>query len=295
MNLAFDRVFEPRYGEAVPVAPGVRRITARNPGIFTFMGTNTYLVGARELAVIDPGPDDAAHVAAILAAADGTPIGSIVLTHGHADHSGGAAALKAATGAPVFSSLARTHRGNSGDPETTLPGLVSDREISDGMEISGPDWRLVAVATPGHASDHYALGLRGTDILFTGDHVMGWSTSIVAPPDGSMRDYMASLEALLRRKERRYLPGHGGAIADGPAFARGLAAHRREREDAIIERLRAGDRRIGDIVANVYRDTDPRLHSAAALSVLAHLEALVGDGRVVASEPVGLESDFKLA
>jgi hydroxyacylglutathione hydrolase len=163
------------------------------------------------------------------------------------------------------------------------------------MEVAGSDWRLVAISTPGHASDHQAFALAGTDLLFSGDHVMGWSTSIIAPPDGSMSDYMASLDKLLQRSEGRYLPGHGGMVENGRSFVADLAEHRRERERAILGRLRAGDSRIADIVANIYRDADPRLHAAAALSVLAHLEALIAAGRVVADGPAGLESHYALA
>lgn len=295
-SLIFDRAFEPRHGEPVEMAPGVRRITARNPGIYTFHGTNTYLVGERDLGVIDPGPDDPAHIKAILDAAGDAPIVSILLTHGHADHSSGAAAIRAATNALIFSGSPRAMADRGFDnPESTASRVAPDRPLSNAMRIEGTDWSLEAVATPGHASDHHAFALDGSDALFSGDHVMGWSTSIVAPPDGSMRDYMASLDLLVRRPERRYLPGHGGPIHDGPGFVEALAEHRRARERAIVARLAAGDRRITQIVANIYSDTDPRLHAAAALSVLAHLEALGAEGRVVSDGTAGLDSEYALA
>jgi glyoxylase-like metal-dependent hydrolase (beta-lactamase superfamily II) len=295
-SLVFDRAFEPHYGEAITIAPGVRRLTARNPGVYTFTGTNTYLIGTLDLAVIDPGPRDDEHLQAVLKAAGEAPVSAIIITHGHADHSAGAAALRAATSAPVFAGLPKPSTGSAGqDPESAHSPVVPDRALSDALQISGAGWRLTAIATPGHASDHHVLALAGTDILFSGDHVMGWSTSIVAPPDGSMRDYMASLDKLQHRNERRYLPGHGGAIANAPAYVAGLVAHRRERERGIIARLQAGDTKIAAVVGNIYRDTDPRLHAAAALSVLAHLEALVAEGRVVTDGPPTLESEYRLA
>jgi hydroxyacylglutathione hydrolase len=269
-KIAFDRNFTPETGRAVAVAPGVRRVTAPNPGPFTFHGTNSYIVGDRGVAIIDPGPDDAAHVAALLAAVAGRPVTHLLVTHAHRDHAAAAARLQAATGAPRFAP-------------------------ADGAMVEGDGWRLEAVATPGHTADHLAYALDGTDILFSGDHVMAWSTTIVAPPEGNMADYMRSLEKLLARQERLYLPGHGGPVVDVPNYLQDLRNHRLAREAVILDRLRHGDRTIAEMVAAIYADTDPGLHAAAALSVLAHLEDLVVRRRVASDGPPRLEATYRLA
>jgi len=300
-DITFDRDFAPHYGEAVAVAPGVRRITARNPGLFTFTGTNSYVVGNGRVAVIDPGPDDAAHVAALLAATAGETVTHILVTHTHRDHSGAAPALKAATGALTAGGgphrPARPRRDGviGGLDAAADTGFVPDLVLADGAAIAGDDWRLVAVATPGHTANHLAFALAGSDLLFSGDHVMAWSTTVVAPPDGSMADYMGSLDRLLARPERRYLPGHGGPVADAPAYVAALKRHRLAREAAILVRLAAGDTTIPDMVAAIYSDTDPRLHGAAGLSVLAHLEDLVERGRVIHEGEPGLGGRYRLA
>jgi glyoxylase-like metal-dependent hydrolase (beta-lactamase superfamily II) len=283
--LQHDRAFEPQWGAAVPVAPRVRRITAENPGPFTFHGTNTYLVGdARSLAVIDPGPDDPRHLAALLAVIGGARVSHILVTHTHRDHSPGAAALAAATGAPTLAAgphrPARpprpdeTARLDAGGDTAFVPDLV----LANGAVVEGDGFALTAVATPGHTGNHLAFALDGGEWLFSGDHVMAWSTSIVAPPDGAMADYMASLTRLAERVERRYLPGHGGIVEDAPAYVAALAAHRQARERAIRERLEAGDDTIPAIVRSVYVGLDAALTGAAGLSVLAHLEDLVARG-----------------
>lgn len=290
--LQHDRTFEPRWGAAVPVAPRVRRITAENPGPFTFHGTNTYLVGDGDaVAVIDPGPDDPRHLAAILTALGGARVSHILVTHTHRDHSPGAAALSAATGAPTFG--AGPHRpARPARPDETArldaggdSEFVPDVVLADGAVVAGEGFALTAVATPGHTANHLAFALDGDAWLFSGDHVMAWSTSIVAPPDGAMADYMASLARLAARPERQYLPGHGGIVDDAPAYVAALAEHRRGREQTIRERLAAGDETIPAIVAAVYRGLDPALTGAAGLSVLAHLEDLAKRG-LVAAEPL---------
>jgi len=289
MTLALNRDFEPRHGEPVAVAPGVVRVTAPNPSPFTFHGTNTYLVGERSLAVVDPGPDDPRHLDALTRAIGGRPVSHILLTHTHRDHSPLARPLSAATGAPVLAEgphrpARPLHVGEAGRLDASADTeLVPDRRLGDGEAIAGDGWALEAIATPGHTANHMAFAWREPGILFCGDHVMAWSTTIVAPPDGAMRDYMASLDRLLARPERLYLPGHGGPLGDPAAFLRGLKAHRLMRERAILERLARGDRTIPDMVRAIYRDVDPRLHGAAALSVLAHLEDLVARG-LAASE-----------
>ncbi|HWT30570.1 MAG TPA: MBL fold metallo-hydrolase [Propylenella sp.] len=280
MSIAFNRDFEPRHGEAVSVAPGVRRVTARNPGPFTFHGTNTYLIGGDELAVLDPGPADQAHVDVLVHAIGGARVKHILVSHTHRDHSPAARLLQARTGAPILAAGPhRPARPLRGGQTGALDGgadvhFAPDVTLADGdgVEVSG--CRLEAIATPGHTANHLAFALSGTDLLFSGDHVMGWATTIVAPPDGAMADYMASLERLLARPEPRYLPAHGAPISDAHSFVRALRAHRRMRERAIVERLQLGDRTIAEMVARIYSGLDPSLKGAAALSTLAHLEDL---------------------
>ncbi|MBL8580928.1 MAG: MBL fold metallo-hydrolase [Rhizobiaceae bacterium] len=301
MALDFDTRFEPHYGSAVDIAPGVRRLTVNNPGPFTFHGTNTYLVGESTLAVIDPGPDDDAHLAALLAAIGDRPVSHILISHTHRDHSPLARRLQDATGAPTLGEgphrSARPLRIGEINPLDAGGdrSFVPDRRLVHGETIEGDDWTLEALATPGHAANHLAFALSGTGILFSADHVMAWSTSVVAPPDGAMADYMASLDLLLERDDRVYLPGHGGPVTSPAQFVRGLKAHRKMRERAILERLRSGDRTIAEMVAAIYRETDPRLHAAAGLSVLAHLEEMVAKGAVSADGDVSIDGTFRPA
>ena len=302
MALKLDTRFDPAYGSAVPagggVAKNVARITAPNPSPFTFHGTNTYLVGTDTLAVIDPGPDDEAHLKALLAAIAGRPVSHIFVSHTHRDHSPLAARLKAATGAPVLAEgphrPARPLRTGeavrldaSGDMD-----FRPDVELADQSLTEGDGWAIRTLLTPGHAANHAAFALEGTGLLFSADHVMAWSTSIVAPPDGAMGDYMASLDRLIERGDRLLLPGHGGPVTAPRTFMRGLRTHRRMRERAILERLKAGDRTVAAIVEAIYRDTDPRLHGAAGLSVLAHLEDLVARGAARSEGPPSLDGIF---
>ncbi len=284
MTLEFDASFTPEHEHGVEVAPGVLRVTADNPGPFTFHGTNSYLVGRDSLAVIDPGPESDVHYEALLAAIAGRPVSHIFVSHTHRDHSPLAARLARETGAIVAAEgphrPARPLRIGEINPLDASADMdfVPDLVLQDDALVSGDGWALRTVLTPGHCANHAAFALEGTGILFSADHVMAWSTSIVAPPDGSMSDYMASLDRLLARDDRMLLPGHGGSVGSPQTFMRGLKAHRKMRERAILERLRQGDRSIADIVRNIYTDTDPRLHGAAALSVLAHLEDLVARG-----------------
>lgn len=298
MSLDFDMTFVPAYGEAVTVAPGVRRITVNNPSPFTFHGTNTYLVGEETLAIIDPGPEDEAHLAAILRAVGGRPVSHILVSHTHRDHSPLTARLKAETGATVLaegphraSRPLRLGEVNALDASGDLD-FAPDRALADGEVIDGDGWSLRAVHTPGHAANHVCFALEGTGVLFSADHVMAWSTSIVAPPDGAMSDYMTSLDRLLEREDRILLPGHGGPVTDPQRFMRGLKTHRKMRERAILERLRQGDRTIPEMVKAIYRDTDPRLHGAAGLSVLAHIEDLVDRGAAVTAGELTIDSEY---
>lgn len=279
MPLEFDLSFDPAYGTSVPVFPWVCRVTARNPGPFTFKGTNSYIVGTTGLAVIDPGPDDDEHLNALLEAIGGRPVSHIVVSHTHRDHSPLAARLSAATGARTYAEgphrTARPAPGPSPLESGADTAFMPDETLTEGQLLTGDGWTLKTVLTPGHTANHAAFALEGTGLLFSGDHVMAWSTTIVAPPDGSMSDYMASLDRLIARGDRLLLPGHGGPVRNPARYLRGLKEHRLAREQAILERLRRGDRSIGDMVKTIYRDTDPKLHAAAGLSVLAHLEDLV--------------------
>ncbi|MBZ9883174.1 MBL fold metallo-hydrolase [Mesorhizobium sp. CA10] len=301
MALEFDTSFDPAYGRAVPVAPDVLRITARNPGPFTFHGTNSYLVGSDTLAVIDPGPEDDAHLETLLKAIGGRPVSHIFVSHTHRDHSPLAARLKERTGAPTLAEgphrPARPLRIGEVNPLDASADLafVPDVVLADNARTEGDGWAIRTVLTPGHTANHAVFALEGTGTLFSADHVMAWSTSIIAPPDGAMADYMSSLDKLLARDDRLLLPGHGGPVAAPQSFMRGLKTHRKMRERAILERIRAGDRTIAEMVAAIYRDTDPRLHGAAGLSVLAHLEDLVARGLVATEGDPAIDGIFSPA
>lgn len=298
-DISFERDFDPAYGSAVPLGPHVRRITAPNSGPFTYRGTNSYIVGHGSVAIIDPGPDDAAHIDALIRATEGETVTHILITHTHRDHSAGAARLKALTGARTLGEGPHRFARPARPGEKTIldaggdTGFVPDRRLIDGEWIEGDGWALQAIATPGHAANHLAFALANSDMLFSGDHVMGWSTTVVAPPDGSMADYMASLDVLAARPETIYLPGHGAPIANASNYARAMKSHRRLREAAIVDRIERGDRTIPEIVAVIYRETPKALHGAAALSVLAHIEDLIARGRIRAVEGVGITAVYE--
>lgn len=292
-ELVFDRNADVTHEAAETVAPGIRRIVADNPGPFTFTGTATYLIGDDPVAIIDPGPADEAHLSAILAALGGRPVSHILITHTHRDHSPLAARLKALTGAPTAGAgpHRRARPAPGGDLVLDSAGdmdFVPDLTLADGATLGVGPFEIEAVATPGHTANHLAFALADRDLLFSGDHVMGWSTTVVAPPDGHMGDYMASLGKLAGRPERLYLPGHGGPIREARRYVRALAGHRRMREAQILERLAAGDRAITSIVAALYQGLDPRLTGAAGLSVLAHVEDLIERGLAVRLEGDGV-------
>jgi glyoxylase-like metal-dependent hydrolase (beta-lactamase superfamily II) len=271
----------PAYGDALTISPLIRRIVARNPGPMTYTGSGTYIIGHGTVAVIDPGPNIDAHVQAILAATAGETISHIVITHTHRDHSPAAVPLKAATGAAVAgcSPLVIEDDGPRSD-EAFDKSYAPDTVLRDGMMISGPSWTLTAVHTPGHTSNHTCYALAQEQALFTGDHVMGWSTTVVSPPDGDMDDYLASLRKLLNRDETIYYPTHGKPIENPHRFVRALLAHRKLREAQILSNLKAGPNAIPDIVAVLYATTDKMLHGAAGRSVLAHLQDLSSRGLV---------------
>ncbi|MGX7708318.1 MBL fold metallo-hydrolase [Methylobacterium sp. Gmos1] len=289
----------PPSGRVEAVSPLVRRLVCPNAGPFTQSGTCTYLVGHGRVAVIDPGPDHPEHRAALLAALGTETVEAILVTHTHRDHSPGARPLAAVTGAPIVGcGPHRPARAVRGAEQGRLDAAGDadhrpDRELAEGEDVSGPGWTLTALATPGHTMNHLAFALAEEDALFSGDHVMAWSTSIVAPPDGSMGAYMASLDRLRGRSEGVYWPGHGGPVRDPQRFVRGLLTHRRARETGILDRLAAGERTIPGLVAALYSGLDPMLRPAAALSVFAHLEDLVERGRVVTDGPPALDGEYR--
>lgn len=282
MNAEFERLVETApYGVAEALSPLVRRVLARNPSPFTYTGTGTYLVGRGEVAVIDPGPADPKHIEAILAATRGETIRAILITHTHMDHSPGAVPLQAACGADVVgcAPLALSDDGPRADAAFD-PTYAPGRVLADGEAVKGPGWTLTAVATPGHTSNHLCFALGEEEALFTGDHVMGWSTTVVAPPDGDMAAYMASLGKLLGRSDRRYYPTHGAPVEDPQRWVRHLVAHRRQREAQILAQLAEGPRAIPAMVEAMYAAVDRRLWAAAGRSVLAHLLDLEARGLV---------------
>lgn len=271
----------PPVGRVIELEPLVRRVLAGNPGPFTHQGTQTYIVGKGEVAVIDPGPDDADHVQALIDALAGERVVAIMCTHTHRDHSPAAQILKAATGAPIVgcAALALDDSGPRADAAFDT-GYVPDRVLADGEAVTGPGWTLEAVATPGHTSNHLCFALNESGALFTGDHVMGWSTTVVSPPDGDMAAYMASLDLLMRRVDLVYYPAHGDPVEKPQRFVRGLAGHRKQREGQILRLLGEGPQPIPAMVERMYVGIDPRLHGAAGRSVLAHLIELQGRGVV---------------
>ena len=281
-KLPVDRTYDAAYGRAVELSPLIRRVCAENPNAFTFKGTGTYIVGRGKVAVIDPGPLLDAHVNALLAATTGETITHILITHTHNDHSPAAAPLKAATGATTYGfgphgagkKLEGVEVEEGGDMDFR-PDVV----LNDGDTIKGDGWTFDALATPGHTSNHLCFALREEKALFSGDHVMGWSTTVIAPPDGDMAQYFASLERLTSRDDRTYYPTHGNPIREPQAFVRALIQHRHARERQIEACLKRGLTRIPDMVAVIYSEIDKKLHAAAAMSVLAHLQYMVANGR----------------
>lgn len=285
------------YGAPSSMAPGVVRIVAENPSPFTFKGTNTYLVGTETLAVIDPGPDDPAHLAAILAAARGRPITHILVTHTHRDHVDGLSGLQRATSAV-------TYGFGRGQPPASLPGVTPsggefvdydfqpDVKVRHGDVITGADWSLLALHTPGHAPDHLCFELDDHGVVFSGDHVMAWNTTVIAPPEGRMADYIASLEVLLQRQNTIYLPGHGAEIEKPQRAVKAYLLHRQWREQAVLRAVRGNAGSIRDIVRLIYPDLSEQLITAASLSVQAHVELLMDKGDI--ARPSQLDFDTVL-
>ncbi|MEI8178145.1 MBL fold metallo-hydrolase [Aestuariivirga sp.] len=281
-DLQFDRSFEVTPGSAVQVSPLVRRVLVNNPSPYTFKGTSTFIVGSGQVAVIDPGPDDAVHLAALLDAVRGETVTHILVTHSHADHSPLARRLKAVTGAKTLAYGTVDAPSSSGlRLDASIDhDFAPDMTLAEGDVVNGPNWTLEALFTPGHMSNHMCFALQEEQALFAGDHVMAWATSVIAPPDGDMGQYFASLRKLLERDDHVYHPGHGPSKRDPLPLVRGYLAHRRMREEAIRARVAQGARSVGEIVASVYADVDPKLHAAAALSTTAHLDHLVAQGKL---------------
>ena len=260
-------------GIPILLEPLVSRVLAPNPSPFTYTGTQTHIVGDRDVAVIDPGPDDPAHLDALLQAIAGRPVAAILVTHHHRDHSPASRPLARATGAPVVGAapFAPDYEGGRSDAAFDRD-YAPDRVLAEGEGVSGDGWTLTALATPGHTSNHLAFALPETKALFSGDHVMGWSTSIVSPPDGDMGAYMASLEKLMERDDRVYYPGHGEAVDNPQRLVRGMLGHRKQREGQILRLLGGGDPLdIAAMTARMYVGLNPKLLPAAERSVLAHL------------------------
>jgi len=270
-------------GALMRLSPLVGRVLAPNPSPFTYTGTQTYIVGAEDVAVIDPGPDDAAHLAALVDAIGGRPVRAILCTHTHRDHSPAAAPLGALTGAPVIGCAPLTMDDDGPRADAAFDAAYRpDRVLADGQGVGGMGWTLMAVATPGHTSNHLCFALPEEGALFTGDHVMGWSTSVVSPPDGDMTAYMASMQRLLDRDDAVYYPAHGDPVDSPQRLVRGMMGHRKQREGQIVRFLeRNGASEVPAMVLEMYKGVDPRLHSAAGRSVLAHLIDL--DGRGIAA------------
>lgn len=299
-DIPFNRDFPLAPGVVDEVVPGVRRVLCNNPSPFTFTGTVSYIVGKGNVAIIDPGPADEAHIQALLDAVRGETVTHIFLTHTHKDHSPGTPRLKAATGATVYAEgphrASRPRHGSELAPTESGAdyGFRPDVILKDGEIVTGDGWQLEAVATPGHTANHMAFAWSERKLMFVGDHVMGWSTSIVAPPDGSMVDYMASLERLTRRDEQLYFSGHGPEIPNAVRFVKFLIRHRKAREESILYRLAKGEADIPTIVRASYIGIDPRLMGAAGYSVLAHLEDLVARNVVATDGDPTIEGTYRL-
>jgi glyoxylase-like metal-dependent hydrolase (beta-lactamase superfamily II) len=279
----------------------VVRVVANNPNHFTFKGTNTYLIGTgQSIGLIDPGPDDPAHLRAILDAAGERKISHVILTHTHRDHTDGMPALLAATGAKTAGHGRRVaersgKRTSPSGGEYVEKDFIPDIPLADGEDLEGDGWTVTAVHTPGHAPDHLCFALKGTKILFSGDHVMGWSTSVIAPPEGSMGAYLRSLQRLVQRDDQVYFPGHGGQVEEPKRLVKAYLLHRRMREQSILECIRQGTVTARSIVPVIYKDLDPKLLNAASLSVLAHVEHLIERGLVCCDSPLSADRALSLS
>ncbi len=278
MDAPFDIASLPT-GVLMPLSPMVARVLAPNPSPFTFTGTQSYIVGQGDVAVIDPGPAEPAHIDALMQGIAGRPVVAIICTHTHRDHSPATRPLAGATGAPIIGCAPLTLEDDGPRADAAFdPDYAPDRILTDGDRVSGTGWTLEAVATPGHTSNHLCFALLEEQALFTGDHIMGWSTTVVSPPDGDMADYMRSMQRLIDRDDAVYYPAHGDPVDKPQRLARSMMGHRRHREGQILRHLERGAVAIPNMVADMYRGVDPRLHPAAGRSVLAHLLDLQARG-----------------
>ncbi|THD82094.1 MAG: MBL fold metallo-hydrolase [Phenylobacterium sp.] len=296
--MPYVRKIEFEYGRVDQVSPLIRRVIADNPGPFTFTGTGTYIVGRGEVAVIDPGPDDPAHLAAILAAVEGERISHIVITHHHSDHSPLAGPLKEKTGAPIYGCAVAHHTVDDGGVRMEADhdfGFRPDVSLCGGGQVSGPGWTLEAIPTPGHTSNHLCYALPEENACFTGDHIMGWSTTVITPPDGDMTDYLASLGVIRARGFATLWPTHGPPVREVDAFIAAYLDHRQDRIDQITGALKAGPAKIADLVPRLYADVDPKLWPAASRSMLAAMIHLTREGKLVADGAPGAASEYRLA
>jgi glyoxylase-like metal-dependent hydrolase (beta-lactamase superfamily II) len=289
-EMAFD------YGVADRVSPLIRRVVANNPGPFTYFGTGTYIVGQGEVAVIDPGPAHEDHLAAILATVAGERVSHILITHHHSDHSPLSRPLQAATGAPIWG-CAVAGRPEEGEVklEAGYDDFTPDIAVCGGAVIEGAGWTIEAIPTPGHTSNHICYGLAQENALFSGDHIMGWSTTVITPPDGDMTDYLASLALIKARNFTTLWPTHGPPIREVGPFIDAYVSHRRERERQILDQLIAGETRIKAMIPKVYAAVDSRLWPAAAHSMHAQIIALVKSGQVASDGAPTLDADYRLA
>lgn len=297
MAIPYVREIEFEYGEVDQVSPLIRRVVANNPGPFTYKGTGTYIVGRGEVAVIDPGPDLAEHLQAILRAVAGERVTAILVTHNHADHSPLARPLADLTGAPTYGCpIAHAPQASAVKVEDDHDsGFVADVNLCAGGIIEGAGWTFEAIPTPGHTSNHLCFALAQENALFCGDHIMGWSTTVIVPPDGDMGDYYRSLATIKARNFKTLWPTHGPPITDPAPFIDAYLAHRLDREDQILRQLAEGRTLIFDMVPVMYAAVDPRLHPAAAQSVLAHMLHLVKSGKVTTNDATpGLASPYRL-
>ena len=294
--IPYVRDIQFEYGQVDQVSPMIRRVVANNPGPFTFKGTGTYIVGRGEVGVIDPGPDMEDHLAAILAATAGERISHILVTHHHADHSPLSRPLAKATGAMIYG-CAVAARPVEGEVklEAGYDDFTPDVSVCGGATITGAGWTLEAIPTPGHTSNHICYALTEENALFSGDHIMGWSTTVITPPDGDMGDYLRSLERIKARNFDILWPTHGPPITEVTPFIEAYIEHRHERERQILARLAAGDETIKVMVPNIYAAVDSRLWPAAAHSVLAQVIELVRQGEVTSDGAPGLDSRYRLA
>ncbi len=295
--LPFNLEINFTYGEAVEIAPGIRRIVANNPSPFTFKGTNTYLLGAGNLAIIDPGPNLDDHFEAIMEAAKGRTITHIILTHTHRDHCDIVPRLTEETGAPLYAfqfpayDVQGKSGGSTGDAHFNRD-LKLDLVLQDQDSITGDGWTLKALYTPGHAPDHLCLSLEERGIVFSGDHVMSWNTSVISPPEGSMSDYIDSLEKLMARDDATYFPGHGGRIENPKRLVKAYLVHRSWRESAILDSVKSGNGKISDITCSIYSDLSDALKPAAERSVWAHLIRLVEMQRIKSEGEPTLDATY---